>query len=124
MRCALVRGSPGVFPVKRKENAAGAKGKGYEVTHLTSSIKRRKPMLRKVGKTLGGAIAVLCLVSTLAVAGEMTCAKDDGKGVCIAATGPDGKTVVVVGEGVKMGEKMDCTDRGNMIECKAMTMKK
>jgi hypothetical protein len=38
---------------------------------------------------------VMCLVSTLAVATEMTCAKDDGKGDCIAATGPDGKTVVV-----------------------------
>ena len=76
-------------------------------------------MLRIFGKTLGGAIAVLCLVSTLAVATEMTCAKDDGKGDCIAATGPDGHTVVVVGEGVKTGEKMDCVDRGNIIACQA-----
>jgi hypothetical protein len=49
----------------------------------------------------------------------MTCAKDDGKGVCTAATGPDGQTVVVVGEGVKTGEPMDCVDRGNIIACQA-----
>ena len=35
---------------------------------------------------------MLCLVSTLAMATEMTCAKDDGKGTCIAATDPDGRT--------------------------------
>ena len=60
---------------------------------------------------------MLCLVSTLAVATEMTCAKDDGKGQCIAATDPDGKTIVVVGEGLKAGEQMDCEDRGTMIAC-------
>src|SRR5207302_126811 len=69
---------------------------------------RSKAMGRTIGKMFGGAMAVLCLVSTLAVAMEMTCAKDDGKGDCIAATGPDGKTLVVVGEGLKWGEKMDC----------------
>ena len=55
---------------------------------------------------------MLCLASTLAVATEMICAKDDGKGQCIAATDPDGKTLVVVGEGLKAGEQMDCEDRG------------
>ena len=74
-------------------------------------------MLRTFGKTLGSALAVICLISTLAVAGEMTCAKDDGKGDCIAATTREGQTIVVVGMGVKMGEQMDCMDRGNMIEC-------
>ena len=44
-------------------------------------------MLRTIGKTLVGAIAVMCLVSTLAVAAEITCAKDDGKGTCTAAVG-------------------------------------
>ena len=77
-------------------------------------------MLRKIGKTLGSAIAVLCLISTLAVAHEMTCAKDDGKGDCIAATGPDGQTIVIVGEGLKVGEKMGCVDRGNIVTCQAM----
>jgi len=79
-------------------------------------------MLHKVGKTLGVAIAVMCLASTLAVATEMTCAKDNGKGDCIAATGPDGKMVVVVGEGLKAGEPMDCVDRGNMVACQAVVV--
>ena len=74
-------------------------------------------MRRILGKTLEGAIAMLCLASTLAVATEMTCAKDDGKGQCIAATDPDGRTIVVVGEGLKAGEQMDCEDRGTMIAC-------
>jgi hypothetical protein len=65
---------------------------------------------------------MLCLVSSLAVATEMTCAKDDGKGTCIAATDPGGKTVVVVGEGLKAGEQMECEDRGNMIACQPLVM--
>jgi predicted ribosome-associated RNA-binding protein Tma20 len=79
-------------------------------------------MRRILGKTLGSAIAMLCLVSSLAVAMEMTCTKDDGKGQCIAATDPEGKTVVVVGEGLKMGEQMACEDRGNMIACQPLVM--
>jgi predicted ribosome-associated RNA-binding protein Tma20 len=65
---------------------------------------------------------VLCLVSTLAMATEMTCAKDDGKGQCIAATDAEGKTLVVVGEGLKAGEPMDCVDRGNIVACQALVM--
>ena len=79
-------------------------------------------MLRILGKTLGGAIAVLCLGATLAAATEMTCAKDDGKGQCMAATDPDGKTVVVVGDGLKAGEQMECEDRGTMIACQPLVM--
>jgi hypothetical protein len=67
-------------------------------------------------------MAVLCLVCTLATATEMTCAKDDGKGQCMAATDPDGKTVVVVGDGLKAGEQMECEDRGNMIACRPLVM--
>jgi len=77
-------------------------------------------MLHSMGKTLGGAIAVLCLVATLAMATEMTCAKDDGKGQCVAAADAEGQTLVVVGEGVKAGEQMHCVDRGNVIACQAM----
>ena len=51
---------------------------------------------------------------------EMICAKDDGKGQCIAATGAENQTVVVVGDGVKAGEKMRCVDRGTMIACQAL----
>ena len=64
-----------------------------------------------------------CLVrqmaSPVAMAGEMTCTKDDGKGTCTAATGADGKTIIVVGPGMKTGEQMICTDRGSMIDCRA-----
>ena len=62
----------------------------------------------------------LVMASVPLVSFEMTCAKDDGKGTCIAATGSDNETVVVVGEGVKTGEKMTCVDRGNMIACQAL----
>jgi hypothetical protein len=79
-------------------------------------------MQRIVGKTLGITFTVLCLISTLAVATEMTCTKDNGKGNCIAATGPDGHTVVVVGEGLKVGEPMDCVDRGTMIACQPLVV--
>jgi hypothetical protein len=63
--------------------------------------------------------AVLCLVSTVAVAVEMTCRASDGKGNCTAATGPDGREVVVVGEGLKPGDIMECVDRGTLIDCMA-----
>ena len=65
---------------------------------------------------------MLCLVSSLAVATEMTCTKDNGKGQCIAATGADGATVVVVGDGLKVGEQMECEDRGNMVACQPLVM--
>jgi hypothetical protein len=77
-------------------------------------------MRHTYGKTLGGLLAVLCLISTVAMAGEMTCTASDGKGNCTTAVGADGKPVVVVGEGVKVGEKMDCIDRGAMIACQAL----
>ena len=88
---------------------------------LTFSSKKEKLMRRTIGKTLGGALAVLCLVSTLAVANEMTCTASDGKGNCTVATGTDGKATVVVGEGVKVGDPMTCVDRGYMINCTVST---
>src|SRR5687767_12488137 len=103
--------SPGVRPVARQAYAAGAQRERR--SHLSASRtfnKREQPMRRILGKTLGGAMAVLCVVSTLAAATEMTCAKDDGKGQCIAATDPDGKMIVVVGDGLKAGEQMECED--------------
>jgi hypothetical protein len=81
-------------------------------------------MLRPLGKMFGSALAVLCLVATVAVADEMTCTAGDGKGNCTAATGPDGKVIVVVGEGIKVGEKMDCVKKGTTIDCKAIEVKK
>ena len=80
-------------------------------------------MLRTLGKTVGGALAMLCLVSTLAVADEMVCTASDGKGNCTAATGSDGKAIVVVGEGVRVGEPVSCVDTGYMINCTASPRK-
>jgi hypothetical protein len=118
-------------------------------------------MLRNITKTVGSAVAALCLVSTLAMAQaqqlppqtqqpqtqspsqpmtpqhgnttpqqghrqtatenrpimKMTCIKDNGKGDCVAATGTDGKEMVVNGEGLKSGAMMNCIDRGNVVEC-------
>jgi hypothetical protein len=106
-------------------------------------------MLRNITKTVGSAMAALCLVSTLALAQAqspgrpqsqpmppepattsqqghkqdaypmlLTCSADDGKGNCTAAKGVDGKSFVVVGEGLKTGAAMSCVDRGNVVNCK------
>jgi hypothetical protein len=48
----------------------------------------------------------------------LICARDDGKGDCVAARGADGKEFVVVGKGLKSGAAMSCVDRGNMVDCK------
>ena len=90
------------------------------MNRLTLASKKEKPMRHRCGKTLGGILAALCLVSTLAVAGEMTCTASDGKGNCTAAIMDNGKTMVVVGEGVQVGDKMSCQDRGYMINCETV----
>jgi len=76
-------------------------------------------MLRTVRKTVGGALALLCLASTFAIAQTqtMTCTASDGKGTCTVATGADGKAIVVVGEGVHVGDTVACQNRGYMINC-------
>jgi hypothetical protein len=76
-------------------------------------------MLRTVSKTLGGALALVCLASTLALAQTqtMTCTASDGKGNCTVATGADGKAIVVIGEGVQVGDTVVCQNRGYMISC-------
>jgi hypothetical protein len=76
-------------------------------------------MLYTMRKTVGGALALLCLASTLAIAQTqtMTCTASDGKGNCTVATGADGKAIVVVGEGVQVGDTVVCQNRGYMINC-------
>ena len=76
-------------------------------------------MLRTVRKTVGGALALLCLASTLAIAQTqtMTCTASDGKGNCTVATSADGKAIVVVGEGVQVGDTVACQNRRYMINC-------
>ena len=80
-------------------------------------------MRRSVGKIVGGALALLCLTSTLALAqGEpqiLTCMKDDGKGVCTAATTADHRDVLVFGPGVQRGDTMSCVDRGYVVDCRS-----
>jgi hypothetical protein len=64
-------------------------------------------MLRIVRKTVGGALALLCLASTLALAQTqtMTCSASDGKGNCTVAMMDNGKSIVVVGKGYKWETK-------------------
>jgi len=73
-------------------------------------------MIQKLTQTLGLAVAGLCMVSTLAVAGEMTCTKADEKG-CTMAKGADGKEMAVMGAGMKMGDKMDCMSKDGKMDC-------
>jgi hypothetical protein len=85
-------------------------------------------MLRTFVKALGSALAVVYLVSTLAVAAEegmeMTCTASDGKGNCVVGKMPDGKDLVLVGSGLKVGEKILCHHRENLIHCVLVPPKK
>jgi len=102
-------------------------------------------MLGNSSKTVGSAMAALCLVSTLAVAQPkpssqpmapsgtpalsesptpaknqpltLVCTKDDGKGNCTAGAGIDGKEMVVVGEGMTKGAAMTCVNKTNALAC-------
>jgi hypothetical protein len=82
-------------------------------------------MIRKLTQTLAGAVAMLCVVSTLALAEGMTCAQDDGKN-CTMAKNADGEEIMVMVPGAKGGDKLDCTDKddGTMTCKKAVMMKK
>jgi hypothetical protein len=103
-------------------------------------------MLHTVAKTFGRMMAMLCLVSTFAIAQSkrpsqmqaqteaparphamasiMTCTKVDVNGTCIEAQGQDGKTIVIEIEGVKVGEALSCAPSCLTIACiKAPTMK-
>ena len=79
-------------------------------------------MLRTVSKTVGDALALLCLATTLAIADPQTmiCTASDGKGNCTVATDADGKAIVVFGEGVQVGDTVACQDRGYMINCETV----
>lgn len=73
-------------------------------------------MRRTMAKTLAGAVAVLCVVSTLALAEEMTCSKDNGKD-CIMAKDANGDEVEVRVSGVKAGDKLICTQTRDRMMC-------
>jgi hypothetical protein len=65
---------------------------------------------------------MLCLASTFAIAQgqpqNMTCMKDNGKGVCTAATTAEGKDVLVFGPGFERGDTMTCVNRGYVVDCR------
>jgi hypothetical protein len=79
-------------------------------------------MIRKLVKTIRFVVAVMFVVSTLAIAGEMTCTKADEKG-CTMAKGTDGKEMAVMGAGTKMGDKMECMGKDGKMECQPMMKK-
>ena len=76
-----------------------------------SRSKEERLMICKVGKSLAFAVVMLCVVSTLAVAMEMTCSKADDKG-CTMAKDMSGKEMAIMAAGIKVGDKMDCEDQG------------
>lgn len=83
-------------------------------------------MIRKLTKTVVFAIAVMSLVTTFAVAADMTCSKDDGKN-CTMAKDAMGKEVAVIGMGAEMGDKIDCASKdpaGRMVCKKVDAIKK
>jgi len=87
-------------------------------------------MLRNIRKTLGGALAVIGLVSTLAMAqpaapGQtMVCTKVDANGYCIEAKAQDDRMVSVRVEGMKVSEKMTCVTTNGNTTCTKVTVMK
>ena len=84
---------------------------------------------------LGIAIASLCLVATLAMAGgqkgysgqsqgtELTCTQEDVKGTCTAVAKPDGTTVAVQVANAQIGDKVMCTEANQGMQCTRATKK-
>jgi len=68
-------------------------------------------MIRKVLQTLALVLVVLCIVATVAMAAEMTCTEADKNG-CTMAKGGDGKETKVAAPGAKVGDKMNCYEKG------------
>jgi hypothetical protein len=79
-------------------------------------MQEEPPMICKLTKTVAFVVLVMCVVSTMAVAAEMTCTKADEKG-CTMAKGADGKEMAIMGAGMKMGDKMDCMSKDGKMEC-------
>jgi hypothetical protein len=68
-------------------------------------------MIRKLLQTVAFVFAVLLLVSTVAMAAEMTCTVADNNG-CTMAKGGDDKESKVTAPGAKVGDKLNCDDKG------------
>ena len=85
-------------------------------------------MLHHIGKMFGGAMAMMCLVSTLVTAQPpppgmpLVCTKVDANGYCIEARAQDDKMVPVRVEGVKVSEKITCvTSSDGSMTCTKVT---
>src|SRR5262249_44984048 len=99
-------------------------------------------MLQTIGKRVGEALAVLCLVSTLVGCGgwpfqssssesqtqyqqsqaqyqgrTLTCTQVDTRGNCIRGTGADNTVVVLFGEHIHLGAQMTCFSDGAVVHC-------
>jgi hypothetical protein len=68
-------------------------------------------MIRKLLQTVVLVCAVLLLVSTVVMAAEMTCTVADDNGCTMAKSG-DGKESKVTAPGAKVGDKMNCDEKG------------
>ena len=99
-------------------------------------------MLQTIGKRVGEALAVLCLVSALVGCGgwpfhsassesqtqyqqsqaqyqgqTMTCTQVDTRGNCIRGRGADNRVVVLFGENIHRGDQMTCVNDGATMHC-------
>jgi hypothetical protein len=68
-------------------------------------------MMRKCLQTVAMIFAVLVLVATVAMAAEMTCTRADDNG-CTMAKGGNGEEMKVTAPGAKIGDKMNCDEKG------------
>jgi len=68
-------------------------------------------MIRKRMQTVAVVFAMLLLVSTVAMAAEMTCTRADDNG-CTMAKGGNGEEMKVTAPGAKIGDKMNCDEKG------------
>ena len=68
-------------------------------------------MIRKLLQTVAMVFVVLLLVSTVALAAEMTCTRVDDNG-CTMAKGGNGEESKVTAPGAKIGDKLNCDEKG------------
>jgi hypothetical protein len=68
-------------------------------------------MIQKLLQTVAIVFAVLLLVTTVAMAAEMTCTRADDNG-CTMAKGGNGEEMKVTAPGAKIGDKMNCDEKG------------
>jgi hypothetical protein len=48
---------------------------------------------------------------------NMICTQDDRMGNCTVASGDDRRDILVRGDGLAIGDRMSCVDRGYMVKC-------